>query len=94
VRTALDPTSRPDIAGIAGGCQVSQRRQSRISSINTGELASIRRQLRACRLGIPYRCFVGVGLTWMPCLPLCAGARGLQGWRQSGIDLTAFSVVL
>jgi hypothetical protein len=28
-------------------------------------LASIRRQLLACRLGIPYRCFVGVGLTLM-----------------------------
>jgi hypothetical protein len=28
-------------------------------------LASIRRQLLVCRLGIPYRCFVGVGLTLM-----------------------------
>jgi hypothetical protein len=28
--------------------------------------------------GIPYRCFVGVGLTCAPSLPLCALARGLQ----------------
>jgi len=57
----------------------SQCRHIRISSINTTR-DSLRSagSLEAAGWGIPYRCFVGVGLTWVPCLPLCAIARGLQ----------------
>jgi len=57
-------------------------------------LASIRRQMGACRLGIPYRCFVGVGLTRGQGPPPCALARGLRTLPQSGIDLTALPAVL
>ena len=41
-------------------------------------LASIRRQVEPAGWGIPYRCFVGVGLTRMQRPPPCALARGLR----------------
>src|SRR5687768_6879564 len=44
--------------------------------------------------GIPYRCFVGIGLAWMERLPPCTFALGLQIQRPSGIDLAALSAVL
>jgi hypothetical protein len=87
VETGATDDSMPEGAGI------SQRRHSRINSINTRTRFD---PPAVCCLpaGIPYRCFVGVGLAWMERLPPCTFARGLQIQRPSGIDLAALPAVL